>query len=80
MFARLVAVLLGEVRMDITIGGDVYGSIEGSANHVEMSITAVPEPAQVASLAAGLGLFGLYRRRHLSCAASGHQSQGAPRG
>lgn len=54
---------VGDVRMNLTIGGDIYGSIEGSANYFQMSIAAVPEPAQVALLAAGLGVFALYRRR-----------------
>lgn len=57
---------VGEVRINVTIGGDIAGSIEGRANHFQMSITAVPEPAQVVLLVAGLGVVALYRRRRRS--------------
>lgn len=57
---------VGEVRMDLTTGGDVEGSIRGTAHHFEMSIAAVPEPAQVALLCAGMGILALCRRRRPS--------------
>lgn len=62
----LIVIDAGEVRIEVTIGGDNAGSIEGRAHRAQMSTTAMPEPAQAVLLVAGLGVFALYRRRRRS--------------
>lgn len=57
---------VGEVWFNYVLGGERAGWISGTANHFEMSITAVPEPSQLALLVAGLSLFGLISPRRRS--------------
>lgn len=54
---------VGEAYFNLVAGGQRAGYIMGTANHVEMSISAVPEPSRVMLLLAGLGLATLAGRR-----------------
>lgn len=42
----LIVIDAGEVRIEVTIGGNNAGSIEGRAHRAQMSTTAMPEPAR----------------------------------
>lgn len=55
---------VGEVYFNLVIGGERVGHFAGTAEHFEMSISAVPEPTRLALLLAGLAAAGLLHRTH----------------